>query len=279
VRERSRSSGRQGPRVEASYAVLIPSKNGEATIEQTLRSVFSQTVSAREIVVIDDASTDATPRILERFPQVTKIRLEHKLPRDFARVPKLINLGLSRVSEPCSYVMISGDDSLYPNNYVQLVLEEFKKDSQLYVCSGSHTKQKVFDQASPHGSGRIIRYSFLKEVLPFPESIGWESWILFKAQQKGGRIKRIASASYQHLRPYGSSSVWTFGQSMYELGYPFWFILVRLAKNIMTEPNKLQQLTMLGGFLEFKLKRKPKLDISDFVGRSQVQRIRKILRR
>jgi glycosyltransferase involved in cell wall biosynthesis len=263
-------------RGDNSYAVLIPSKNGEATIEQTMQSILSQTIPAGEVIVIDDASTDATPQILKRFPQVTTIRFEHRLPRDFARVPKLIDRGLKLISKPCSYVMISGDDSLYPDNYVQLVLEEFTKDPRLLVCSGSHTKQRTVDETSPHGSGRVIRYDFLKCILPFPESIGWESWILFKAQQMGGRVARIPNVTYQHLRPYGSSSVWTFGQSMYELGYPFWFVLARTAKNIVFESNKLQQLTMIAGFLEFKFRRKPKLDVAGFVARSQTYRLKKL---
>ena len=262
-----------------SYAVLIPSKNGEATIAQTLQSILSQTIPIGEVIVIDDASTDATPQILKRFPQVITIRFEHKLPRDFARVPKLINRGLKRISKPCSYVMISGDDSLYPSNYLQLMHEALAKDPKLLVCSGSHTTQRTVDETSPHGSGRVIRYSFLKRILPLPESIGWESWILFKAQQMGGRVARIPNVSYQHLRPYGTSSVWTFGQSMHELGYPFWFVLARTAKNIVFESNKLQQLTMIAGFLEFKFRRKPKLDVADFVARSQTYRLKKLLRK
>lgn len=274
---KTQASARRKPSPATSYAVIIPSKNGEATIEQTLQSIVSQIVPPKQIVVIDDASTDATPQILKRFPQATVIRLEHNLPRDFSRVLKLVNLGLSRVSEPCSYIMISGDDSLYPNNYVQLLLEEFEKDPRLFVCSGIHTKQKILDEASPHGSGRMIRYSFLKQVLPIPESVGWEGWIVFKARQMGGRVKRVQTVSYQHLRSYGSSTLWAFGQGMYELGYPFWFVLARLVKNIVFEPNRLQQLTMLGGFIEFKLKRKTKLDIADFVVKNQIDRIRRLI--
>lgn len=274
---KTQASARRKPSPATSYAVIIPSKNGEATIEQTLQSIVSQRVPPKQIVVIDDASTDATPQILKKFPQATVIRLEHNLPRDFSRVLKLVNLGLSRVSEPCSYIMISGDDSLYPNNYVQLLLEEFEKDPHLFVCSGIHTKQKILDEASPHGSGRMIRYSFLKQVLPIPESVGWEGWIVFKARQMGGRVKRVQTVSYQHMRSYGSSTLWAFGQGMYELGYPFWFVLARLVKNIVFEPNRLQQLTMLGGFIEFKLKRKTKLDIADFVVKNQIDRIRRLI--
>lgn len=262
---------------DTSYAVVIPSKNGEATIEQTLLSIVSQIAPPRQIIVIDDASTDATPQILKKFTQATVIRLEHNLPRDFSRVLRLVNLGLSRVSEPCSYVMISGDDSLYPSNYVQVLLKEFEKDPRLFVCSGIHTQLKVLDEAVPHGSGRMIRYSFLKRVLPIPESVGWEGWVVFKARQMGGRVKRVQTASYHHLRSYGSTTLWAFGQGMYELGYPFWFVLARLVKNMVFGPNRLQQFTMLGGFIEFWLNQKPKLDIADFVVRSQVDRIRRLI--
>jgi len=263
--------------VENSYAVLIPCKNGEETIEQTLQSILSQTIPPSKIVVVDDASTDRTREILQKYPEVLKIHLSHNLPRDFARVPKLINLMLRSITKPYIYMMISGDDSVYPRNYVEVLLNEFERDSRLLVCSGSHTKQKIVEEASPHGSGRIIRYSFLRKVQPFPETIGWESWILFKALQAGGKVKRVSDLPFEHLKAYSSYSVWTFGQSMYELGYPLWFVLVRVAKNFLFEPHKLQQLHMLGGFLEYGLKRRPKLDVGDFVGRYQKQRIMNLL--
>lgn len=263
--------------VEPAYTVLIPCKNGEKNIEQTLQSIFSQSIQPKRIIVVDDASKDGTPQILRKYPEILTIRLEHNLPRDFARVPRLINLMLQHVSEPNGFIMISGDDCIYPKDYVELLLEEFEKAPQLLVASGSHMEQKIIEEASPHGAGRVILYSFFKQVLPFPETIGWESWILFKALQNGGKVKRFPNVSYQHLKPYSSSSVWTFGQSMYELGYPLWFVFARFLKNVLFEPNKLQQFTMLGGFLEFKLKRKHKLDIADFVARYQKQRIRRLL--
>lgn len=46
--------------------VVIPAYNGAATIDETLRSVRSQTHRALEILVVDDGSSDATPAIVER---------------------------------------------------------------------------------------------------------------------------------------------------------------------------------------------------------------------
>ncbi len=47
-------------------SVVIPAYNAEATLDETLQSVRTQTHRALEIIVVDDGSTDATPRVAAR---------------------------------------------------------------------------------------------------------------------------------------------------------------------------------------------------------------------
>jgi glycosyltransferase involved in cell wall biosynthesis len=58
--------------------VLIPVRNGARFLPACLDSVFAQTSPARAVIVVDDGSTDATPRILaayaERRPNLHVIR-------------------------------------------------------------------------------------------------------------------------------------------------------------------------------------------------------------
>jgi len=264
---------------DTRYTAVIPCKDGETTIERTLQSLYAQSIPATEIIVIDDASKDRTPQILKRHPQVRVFRLEHNLPRSWARVPKLVNLALDKMSRPVSYIMISGDDCLFPSTYVEALLEEFERDPRLLVCSGTHMKQKIVGKAEPHGAGRIFRYAFLSKILPFPVTIGWESWVLFKALESGGETARVTTVSFDHLKPYSSGSVWTFGHSMYELGYPFWFVLGRCVKNVIFGSHKLQQLQMFRGYVQYMIKGDPRLDVAPFVSRYERQRVRSLFAR
>ena len=57
------TSGGRTPRV----SVIIPVYNGAATISHVLQSIFDQTFTDYEVVVVDDGSTDETASILEQF--------------------------------------------------------------------------------------------------------------------------------------------------------------------------------------------------------------------
>lgn len=260
--------------VETSYGIVIPCKDGAEVIQKTLRSLLSQTIKPLMIIVVDDASKDDTPKILERYPQVYTIRLNHDHPRNFARVPKLLNLGFKRMPNSCRYVMVSGDDTVYPGDYVEKIVECFRRNPRLKIASGRMEKResKIPDKLrvqseTPQGTGRMFDYAFLKRHLPFPVSIGWESDILFKGMQEG-EIKCFPEIAFKHTREYGSYSIRTFGHGAYVLGYPFLFFLARSLKTFVLrdcEYPRFKVFLQLLGYIEYFLTRQKRLPIADFV--------------
>src|SRR5512146_1180394 len=66
-------------RDEGAVSVIIPARNEEMNIERVVRSVARQG-RVREVIVVDDASTDRTPEILaglrRDIPLLRTIRLE-----------------------------------------------------------------------------------------------------------------------------------------------------------------------------------------------------------
>ncbi|MHA1710954.1 MAG: glycosyltransferase [Candidatus Freyarchaeota archaeon] len=74
---------------------LICAYNEEGTIEETLQSVFNQSMKPSEVVVVDDGSTDATPAILEKYK--TKIKIV-RLKTNTGNKAKAQMAGLKHVS-------------------------------------------------------------------------------------------------------------------------------------------------------------------------------------
>src|SRR6266481_4081519 len=89
-------------------SVIIPIYNGATTIERALKSVFEQTFTDFEIVVVDDGSTDDTPSVLAKFGD--RIRMFRQPNRG---LPGARNAGVA-VSRGELLALIDHDDQWLP---------------------------------------------------------------------------------------------------------------------------------------------------------------------
>ena len=91
-------------------SVIVPAHDAEQTIARALRSVDLQTVRPREVVVVDDASTDGTRAVVEGLSLSVPIRVVAS-PRRGAAAARNAGVAAAR-GEIIAF--LDADDAWYP---------------------------------------------------------------------------------------------------------------------------------------------------------------------
>jgi glycosyltransferase involved in cell wall biosynthesis len=89
-------------------SVIIPTYNSGPLVEEAIASVLAQTHPAAQIIVVDDGSTDDTPRRVEQFGQ----RIEY-VRQPNGRVAAARNTGLARATGD-AVAFLDADDAWHP---------------------------------------------------------------------------------------------------------------------------------------------------------------------
>lgn len=114
-------------------SVVIPAYNAEETILRAIHSVASQSVKAREIIVIDDGSTDSTTAVVEKEIAMegwmTPIRLTTK---ENLGPSKARNLAIKKAKG--QYIaFLDADDEWHPQKLARS-MEELRKSGATMVA-------------------------------------------------------------------------------------------------------------------------------------------------
>ncbi len=255
-----------------TITVLIPSRDGGTLLETTLRSLRAQTIPVT-ICVSDDHSIDETPEILKAY-KVRYWRLPQRLPKDYDRVPFLLNKAYE-ISPESDYYMISGDDQDYPPDYVERIIEYMKRD-KVDLASGHNHNHRFEDLRAPTGSGRIFTRKMAEVLFPLVHASIWDTWMLYKIPEYGGKVG-IYPVAKKHLR-WRKIRI-SFGQSSYQIGRPFIYVIFKFAKKTVVERDPLLGLSILLGYLEYLFRGTPQLDIAQSVNLKTRQRIARAVSR
>jgi hypothetical protein len=79
---------------ETFVSIILPVHNGEKYVRKSIESCLNQTHKKLELIIVDDYSTDATPRILHEYAQQdSRIKIFHNASNQ--RLPRTLNIGFS----------------------------------------------------------------------------------------------------------------------------------------------------------------------------------------
>lgn len=124
---------RQEEFVKGKVSIVTPVFNGEAYLPQMLDSVLAQTYQHVEMILVDDGSTDGTPRIAERYREKFEARgYEYRLIQaSHKNASAAINRGLPYVRGEF-LIWPDSDDVLEPESIEKRVA--FLQENPTYNC-------------------------------------------------------------------------------------------------------------------------------------------------
>lgn len=120
--------------MKSTITVLIPTYNAGHYLREALHSVFTQTISHWQIIVIDDASTDNSINLARDYFTDSRVTLLHN-PKNLGQ-SKSLNRGLA-LSQTAYTVQLDSDDWFNPDTLETLYTTAENSPDSIALFSGN----------------------------------------------------------------------------------------------------------------------------------------------
>ncbi|HEV7682964.1 MAG TPA: glycosyltransferase family A protein [Pyrinomonadaceae bacterium] len=120
-------------REPAKVSVVVPSYNHARFIKATLRSIMKQTLPPAELIVIDDGSSDESPRVIESVLQNCPFACE-LIARNNRGLCATLNEGFERTRG--DYFAYLGSDDLWLPDFLQARVQLLKSRARAVLAYG-----------------------------------------------------------------------------------------------------------------------------------------------
>ncbi|MCY1567310.1 poly-beta-1,6 N-acetyl-D-glucosamine synthase IcaA [Staphylococcus pettenkoferi] len=137
---------------DMGISFLIPCYNEETTIKDTILNVYNLEFPNKEIIVINDGSSDHSARILEQLAHEIDFKFINL--RDNKGKANALNEGINHAK--FDYVMVIDADTIIDNDGPYYMIQHFKNDSQLAAVTGN---PRIRNKRSLLGKIQAIEYT------------------------------------------------------------------------------------------------------------------------
>ena len=157
-------------------SVIIPTRNRSKLLELSLRSVLWQRNVNFETIVVDDGSTDDTPRVLRSHgDRIRVVRHERSQGVSAAR-----NRGIAEARG--EWVAFLDDDDLWAPDKLELQLQALRRDDRRWAYAGAveiTMDNRVLAGQPPATPERVVEGLMIGNVVPAGASnvIVWKAWL------------------------------------------------------------------------------------------------------
>ena len=255
------------------YIIITPAKNEGEFIENTIKSVISQSILPQEWIIVDDGSTDDTVEKIKKYlPKYSWIKLVERKTKQEKRsgggkVVRAFNEGYEHV-KIVNYDFITKLDAdlSFANNYFECISNAFKNNSKLGICGGvcyiERNKNLIKENANMYhvrGALKSIRIECYNEIGGFKTELFWDGIDEHTARYMNWEVYSI-DVQVIHHRPTNSAYsplIFDFknGYAARQRRASFMLTVIRSILKARTSPYTLNSFAYIFGFLWALFKR------------------------
>jgi poly-beta-1,6-N-acetyl-D-glucosamine synthase len=254
-------------------------------MRETLDSVIAQSLRPARWVIVDDGSTDETPRILAEYARrhdwIEIVTLRDRGRRSVGPgVIEAFYAGYQRINPDDYEHLCKLDlDLRLPPRYFEILVERMAADPRIATCSGKAyveecgrlVPERHGDDTSL-GMTKFYRVSCFKAIGGFVREVMWDGIDCHYCRMRGW----IACSwdepelRFVHLRPMGSSQTSIYagrmrhGAGQYFMGTGFLYMAASAASRMNQKPYVLGSAAMLWGWMRSALERRRRLEDPQF---------------
>lgn len=263
--------------------LIAPCRDEARHMRRTLDALARQTLQPTLIVVVDDGSTDDTPRILEEYrKRLANLRVVHREDRGIRAVgPGVIEAfytGLATVNlEEFDYLCKVDLDLDLPDRYFEILVGRMEDDPRLGTCSGKpyyphlQTGRLISEGSGDEtsvGMTKLYRVECFRQIGGFVRQVMWDGIDNHRCRMLGWKAASWDDPAirFTHLRPMGSShkGVLT-GRMRHGFGQHFMgtdplYMLVSAVSRMAKPPYVVGGAAMMWGYVKAAIERAPRYD-------------------
>ena len=250
-------------------------------MRQTLDSVVAQSSQPAKWVIVDEGSTDDTPRILAEYAALHHwIEIVTRIDRGHRAVgPGVVDAFYSgyEVIDPKEYDFVCklDLDLRLPSRYFELLMARMAAHPKIGTCSGkAYVEQHGSLICEQHGDEnslgmtKFYRMPCFTAIGGFVREVGWDGIDGHMCRMKGWQALswNEPDLRFVHLRPMGASDkgIMTgrirqgFGQ--YYMGTSLLYLTASAISRVGRKPYVVGELAVLWGWIEGALRGRPRYD-------------------
>ena len=249
--------------------IVIPAHNEEDCIAMMLESLVKQTLLPKKVIIVNDNSTDDTPKIISEFTSTYNWISTLNINTSTSHLPgsKVINAfykGFETLNDDYDIICKFDADIILPNNYLENIVNLFRSDEKIGIAGGLAYIQKndkwIYETISSkehvRGPFKAYRKNCFKEIGGLKVSIGWDTIDVLLAQFYGWKVKTDKTLHVKHLKPtgitYNQKSKHLQGEAFYKMRYGFTLTLIASLKSAMNKRSLSYFTNTLKGFFKTK---------------------------